>query len=342
MDRADEVAARPTKVRQAASFVRSAGAALAAALLCTAALAAGEVLIYRCTDVHGHDTYQDSRCPINSFEHVIRMQRPIEPPEPPKPPQPPAPPPAPVAPPSEVVEDVAPEAEAPPPVTFSLPPWETAEPTEHAPPPPRGFSLPPWETGLAEDSETVPSSATDLAEQARLRGFSLPPWETGAGENSEPASSSSSDLAEQAKLQGFSLPPWETGAEPGTAEGELAVVKLRPAPRPAPPPLWRCRGLDRKAYISDTATPPPKCIPLSELGIDVSALPKLEREGCRDVHDACDRLDDAATCEHYAELRTRAAVAAGDNELTAVPELRAEFLRLDGIWRQSCSVNPMP
>lgn len=284
------------------------------ALLLAPLLAAAndEVLIYRCTDAHGHDTYQDAPCPINSFEHVIRMQRPVDAPVP-------AAPVAPASPPVKRSTEAEPEAAAATdqpdaaeePVKFSLPPWETEAAEDAVAPPPRGFSLPPWETEEGEDQAAPESAepAADVASKARERGFSLPPWET------------------------------EAGLTPRAEASETPAIKLRPTPRPSPPPLWRCRGLDRKAYISTTATPPPKCIPLSELGIDLSALPKSQRDGCRDVHDACDRLDDAAACKHYAELRIRAALAAGDLPLTAVPELRAEFLRLDGIWKQSCSLD---
>lgn len=278
------------------------------------ASASNEVLIYRCTDAHGHDTYQDAPCPINSFEHVIRMQRPVDAPAPPAPvikpalPEPPSREAEPESPPEaapDVVEEVVEE-----PVKFSLPPWETEAAEDAVAPPPRGYSQPPWETGEGEDQATPESAepAADLATKTRERGFSLPPWET------------------------------EAGLTPQAEASETPAIKLRPTPRPSPPPLWRCRGLDRKAYISTTASPPPTCIPLSELGIDLSALPKDQRDGCRDVHDACDRLDDAAACEHYAELRSRAALATGDVPLTAIPELRTEFLRLDGIWKKSCSL----
>ncbi len=277
------------------------------------AMASDDVLIYRCTDAHGHDTYQDAPCPINSFEHVIRMQRPVDSPIPAAPPAPALP----AAPPSEPPGD-----ESEPDATLQTPPETEKEPVT--------FSLPPWETEASEDAVAPPP-----------RGYSLPPWETEEGEKqagTEPAEPVS-DLAAKARERGFSLPPWETeaGVKPQAEASESPAIKLRPTLRPSPPRLWRCRGLDRKAYVSTTATPPPKCIPLSELAIDLSALPEDQRDGCRDVHDACDPLDDVAACTHYEELRSRAALAAGDVPLTAVPELRTEFLRLDEIWKQSCS-----
>jgi hypothetical protein len=273
------------------------------------ASASNEVLIYRCTDARGHDTYQDAPCPINSFEHVIRMQRPLDSAAPAAPLAAP-PPPVPPEPPGTADESESTPEATPEPVKFSLPPWETEADEDGVALPPRGYSLPPWETGDGEDQAAAESAqpAADMATKARERGFSLPPWES------------------------------EASITPQAEADEPPAIKLRPTPRPSPPPLWRCRGLDRKAYISDTASPPPKCIPLRELGVDLSALPQDQRDGCRDVHDACDQLDDAAACEHYDELRGRAALAAGDLPLTAVPELRAEFLRLDQIWKHSCSL----
>lgn len=277
-------------------------------LLPLLASASDDVLIYRCTDAHRHDTYQDAPCPINSFEHVIRMQRPLDAPVPAVPDEPPAT----SSTDSESASPAAVEPEAAEePVKFSLPPWETEVGEETVAPPPRGYSLPPWEMENGDDKAAPEAAepAPDLATKARERGFSLPPWET------------------------------EAAVTPQAEPSEPPAIKLRPTPRPSPPPLWRCRGLDRKAYISTTASPPPKCIPLTELGVSLDALPADQRDGCRDVHDACDKLDDAAACEHYAELRGQAALAAGDLPLTAVPELRADFLRLDEIWKQSCSVD---
>ncbi len=212
--------------------------------LLAAALGAGEdeVLIYRCTDASGHDTYQDAKCPENSFQHIIRMQRPSETPPPP-PPKPAA---APAA--SAAVANPAPAGPA----------AEAGTPATAAP------------SASAEGGEAGSVPPT--------RGFSLPPWET------------------EESLK----PPPPSGPQ---------VRRIASGDVPPLPALWRCRGLDRKAYISETDKPPPKCIPLAELGIQLDALPKEMRSGCQNVHDACDPLSPFEVCGHLRAQLANGAVA---------------------------------
>lgn len=232
---------------------------LFATWLIAAALGAGEddVLIYRCTDATGHDTYQDAACPENSFQHIIRMQRPSE--APPAPARPAAAPAASAAPASPAPPDPATEAEA---AAATSPP------------------------AAAESGEAGSTQAK--------RGFSLPPWET--EESLKPP------------------PPPPSGPQ---------VRRVASDEVPPLPALWRCRGLDRKAYISATDKPPPKCIPLAELGIQLDALPKQMQGSCQNVHDACDPLSPFEVCDHLRTRLARVLAEAGDAErLSATLEAR--------------------
>jgi hypothetical protein len=208
---------------------------LLALLLPGALLAQSEVLIYRCTDAYGHDTYQDSACPQNSFQHIIRMQRPSEPPPATRPVAPAAP--------------IAPVAPPPPPEAQAPPPAQAGE----AGAPPRNFSLPPWESE----------------------------------ESLNPA------------------PPPEPGPQ---------VRRMAPGAADPLPALWRCRGLDKKPYLSDTDKPPPKCYSYADLGIDVSKMPAAARSGCQEVYDACERLPDRDVCEHLKLKASEAGLVGAKDE----------------------------
>lgn len=205
--------------------------------LLTAALGAGEdeVLIYRCTDATGHDTYQDAKCPENSFQHIIRMQRPSE----------------------------APSAPAAPAAVANPAPRPAAE-----------------ADAAAAAAPAAASEGGEAGSTQPKRGFSLPPWET--EESLKPP------------------PPPPSGPQ---------VRRIASGDVPPLPSLWRCRGLDRKAYISETDKPPPKCIPLAELGIQLDALPKEMRSGCQNVHDACDPLSPFEVCGHLRAQLANGAVA---------------------------------
>lgn len=106
-------------------------------------------------------------------------------------------------------------------------------------------------------------------------------------------------------------------APPAAGDSKISASSTTPSPanptaatEPAAvgvaPPLWRCRGLDAKPYLSDVADPPTKCLPLASMGYDVSRLPPELAGSCQEVRDECRELQGRDLCEAWRSRRDEA------------------------------------
>ncbi|HET6604715.1 MAG TPA: DUF4124 domain-containing protein [Xanthomonadaceae bacterium] len=120
-----------------------------------------------------------------------------------------------------------------------------------------------------------------------------------------------------------------------------ATLSAEPAPppeplpaapsRPPPPPLWRCRGLDKEPYFSEIATPPPRCLPLAAMGYDTRRLPAQLQGSCQNVYDQCVPLGGRELCRGWKSLLEQAQSLLRTAFSNTQAERQAEVDRLAGI-----------
>lgn len=141
----------------------------------------------------------------------------------------------------------------------------------------------------------------------------------------------------------MALPPGTTrAAEPEPRILDSATLSRKPADanagvppgRPAPPALFRC-SQDRDDYLSETDTPPARCLALGTVGLDGNPAAGAG-QACEVVRDACTRVPDDNACGDWRrfqrEAETRWRFAHPDN----AARRKAEYARVAKIVLASC------
>lgn len=123
------------------------------------------------------------------------------------------------------------------------------------------------------------------------------------------------------------LPPTPVDAVTGTLDGPDSTDAEAPPLRLPPPPLYQCEAWDKTRYFSDTDEPAPRCIPLQTVGIGGHAHLGVG-EACQRVTDTCQRIDEDAVCEAWADRLREAEAAWRFAPAALVRERQAEFERI--------------
>jgi len=84
----------------------------------------------------------------------------------------------------------------------------------------------------------------------------------------------------------------------GPVSEALPASSVPDAERKPPPPLFHCDTWDKDSYLSETAEPAPRCVPLQTVGIDGSSL-LAGGDACEMKHDSCAALADVALCQAW-------------------------------------------
>lgn len=138
----------------------------------------------------------------------------------------------------------------------------------------------------ANGDVTVQDSECPKGSTGKKLTYDVPPPPKVETPPTPPAASDSKIAASPAKA---------STAEPAAAAAPGAVAVA--------PPLWTCRGLDNKPYLSEVADPPTKCLPLASMGYDVSRLPPDLAGSCQEVRDECRELQGPELCEAWRSRR---------------------------------------
>lgn len=94
-----------------------------------------------------------------------------------------------------------------------------------------------------------------------------------------------------------------------------------------PPALYQCNTYDHDSYLSETATPEPRCVRLDT--IDLQGAPSNAGVACQMVTDQCQRVADDGACDAWKRrLReTQAAATFGRSDDAAANDLELERVR---------------
>jgi hypothetical protein len=98
--------------------------------------------------------------------------------------------------------------------------------------------------------------------------------------------------------------------------------------RRPPPPLFACRTWERKDYLTDSAVPAERCMPMRTTGLDGDPT-RGAGSACMMVTDACQPVPAAELCERWRQLlqASEATVAFGRAEDPAAAEAELERVR---------------
>jgi len=133
-------------------------------------------------------------------------------------------------------------------------------------------------------------------------------------------------------------PPPAPVATPEPPSPPLVQAEPEPtiadADRLPPPPLFRCNTYDNDSYLSDTASPPPRCVRMQTVGLDGSTGSGAG-VACQMVNDQCQRVPDGSACDAWKQreresLATWKFAPADDGDVA-----KAEYERVHTIVRQS-------
>lgn len=129
-------------------------------------------------------------------------------------------------------------------------------------------------------------------------------------------------------------PPVEVLAPTPTSEGEPAPPPIADSDRLPPPALYQCNTYDHDRYLSEDATPEPRCVRLETTDLSGSADTSAG-VACEMVTDQCERIADGGACLAWKQ-RLREVEAAWKFARPAEADAnKAEFERLQKIVRDS-------
>ena len=94
-----------------------------------------------------------------------------------------------------------------------------------------------------------------------------------------------------------------------------------------PPALYQCNTYDNDSYLSETATPEPRCVRLNT--VDLQGAPNEAGVACQMVTDQCQRVADEGACAAWKQrLReTQSAAMFGRSDDVAANKLELERVR---------------
>lgn len=135
-------------------------------------------------------------------------------------------------------------------------------------------------------------------------------------------------------MPAYRPPPMPAAAPEATVERAPAETAVAEAPstiadkdRLPPPALYQCNTYDHDSYLSETATPEPRCVRLDTTDLQGGASDA--GVACQMVTDQCQRVADAAACDGWKQrLReTQSAVTFGRSDDVAANTLELERVR---------------
>ncbi len=117
---------------------------------------------------------------------------------------------------------------------------------------------------------------------------------------------------------------------PTTPVAPLPVEKPTPVALPA---LFLCKGRGIDDYLSETADPPSRCVPMRVVGLDGNPA-KGAGEACEVQRDTCTAVDPTQLCSTW-QQRVHDAEAAARFTSLAQPDAPARYQRLQALWDAS-------
>ena len=91
------------------------------------------------------------------------------------------------------------------------------------------------------------------------------------------------------------VPPAATAPTPPAPASDPAVATIADADRLPPPLLYQCNTYDNDSYLSETGTPPPRCVRLQTTDLAGTADDNVG-VACQMVTDQCQRVPDGGIC----------------------------------------------
>ncbi len=116
------------------------------------------------------------------------------------------------------------------------------------------------------------------------------------------------------------------------ASEPVAVAPAAPVTKPAPvalPALYLCKGRGVDDYLSESAEPPSRCVPMRVVGLDGNPA-KGAGEACEVQRDTCAAIDPTQLCSTW-QQRVRDAESAARFSSLAQPDARQQYQRLQAV-----------
>jgi hypothetical protein len=134
-------------------------------------------------------------------------------------------------------------------------------------------------------------------------------------------------------------PPVAAPAPQPAAPTPVAAVDAPPRPaiadkdRLPPPALYQCNTFDNDSYLSEQATPAPRCVRLQTTDLEGAA----DNTGvaCQMVTDQCQRIPDGAACDSWKQRLRETEAAWKFARADEADANKAEFERVQAIVRDS-------
>jgi hypothetical protein len=134
-----------------------------------------------------------------------------------------------------------------------------------------------------------------------------------------------------------------TVAEPGRAPAATgAPANATDARRLPPPVLFQCTTHDKDSYVTESAEPQSRCVPLRTVGLDGNPNTGAG-EACEVMQDQCARVPDGALCDAWSKRLGQTEVAWRFARSENTEKNQAEFERVQRIVNESdCGGPPTP
>lgn len=113
-----------------------------------------------------------------------------------------------------------------------------------------------------------------------------------------------------------------------------AASTIADADRLPPPPLFQCNTYDHDSYLSENATPEPRCVRLDVTAVDGSGSAG-DGVACQMVTDQCQRIADGAACDAWKQRGRETEAAWKFSAADTAQANQREYERVQKILRDS-------
>jgi hypothetical protein len=113
-----------------------------------------------------------------------------------------------------------------------------------------------------------------------------------------------------------------------------ATPPIADADRLPPPPIFQCNTYDHDSYLSENATPEPRCVRLDVTDVDGTGNAG-EGVACQMVTDQCQRVPDGAACDAWTRRGRETEAAWKFSAADSAPANQREYERVQKILRDS-------
>jgi hypothetical protein len=131
-----------------------------------------------------------------------------------------------------------------------------------------------------------------------------------------------------------SPPPTAPAAPADAPAAAPSAPAIADADRLPPPPLFQCNTYDNDSYLSENATPPPRCVRLQTTDLAGTADDNVG-VACQMMTDQCQRIADGGACAAWKQRLREVEAGWKFARASDADAAKAEYERVQKIVRDS-------